>query len=62
MLVFKCQQVVAEEGVYDTIFKHIILVRLQTQDSIKDFDEGIAVAYAGVDSRHFVCLNMVDWL
>jgi hypothetical protein len=23
VLVFKCQQVVAEEGVYDTIFKHI---------------------------------------
>ena len=44
------------------IVKHIILVRLQTQNSIKDFDEGIAVAYARVDSGHFVCLTMVDWL
>jgi hypothetical protein len=26
---------------------------------MKDFDEGIAVAYAGVDSGHFVCLTMV---
>lgn len=42
-----------------SIVKHIILVRLQTQNSMKDFDEGIAVAYAGVDSGHFVCLTMV---